>query len=142
MSTRFPATTADIRAAGTPFEIDGVSLPGYVVGYCGHRVAGSEFTAGYLTCERCGTPELPADPDNTLTVRVRDTAAEIARCGTLPIVVTIVISASCPICGKRRGEPTNQNLTDNGARYSVQTWDNPCGHIDRPEALVTEAAAL
>ena len=27
---------------------------GYVVGACGHRVAGSEWMAGFRNCERCG----------------------------------------------------------------------------------------
>lgn len=27
---------------------------GYVVGTCGHRVAGSEWMAGFRNCERCG----------------------------------------------------------------------------------------
>lgn len=27
--------------------------PGFVVGTCGHRLAGSEWRAGFRTCERC-----------------------------------------------------------------------------------------
>lgn len=27
--------------------------PGYVVGQCGHRLARSEWRAGFRTCERC-----------------------------------------------------------------------------------------
>lgn len=27
--------------------------PGYVVGSCGHRLAASEWRAGFRTCERC-----------------------------------------------------------------------------------------
>lgn len=29
--------------------------PGFVVGECGHRLAGSEWRAGFRTCERCPT---------------------------------------------------------------------------------------
>lgn len=29
--------------------------PGYVVGRCGHRLAASEWRAGFRTCERCGS---------------------------------------------------------------------------------------
>jgi hypothetical protein len=29
-------------------------MDGYVVGECGHRVAGSEWRAGFRKCERCG----------------------------------------------------------------------------------------
>jgi hypothetical protein len=37
-------------------------MPGYVVGECGHRVAGSEWRAGFRNCERCG-PGYEADED-------------------------------------------------------------------------------
>ena len=38
---------------GDPFH-DGKNLvPGYVAGTCGHRVAQSEWKAGFKTCERC-----------------------------------------------------------------------------------------
>lgn len=30
--------------------------PGYVVGACGHRVAASEYRAGFHECERCPSP--------------------------------------------------------------------------------------
>lgn len=29
-------------------------MKGFVVGECGHRVAGSEWRAGFRNCERCG----------------------------------------------------------------------------------------
>lgn len=37
--------------------------PGYVVGTCGHRLAGSEWRAGFRTCERCpdDAPAISAD---------------------------------------------------------------------------------
>jgi hypothetical protein len=42
---------------GAPVYAPGAEIPGqpgYVVGTCGHRVAGSEWRAGFRTCERCG----------------------------------------------------------------------------------------
>lgn len=30
-------------------------MTGFVVGECGHRVAGSEWAAGFRNCERCGS---------------------------------------------------------------------------------------
>lgn len=42
--------------AGDPFHNPALPpelLVGFVVGECGHRVAGSEWRAGYRTCERC-----------------------------------------------------------------------------------------
>lgn len=35
--------------------------PGYVVGRCGHRVAGSEWRAGFRTCERCPATQRTAE---------------------------------------------------------------------------------
>ena len=29
-------------------------MTGFVVGECGHRLAGSEWRAGFRNCERCG----------------------------------------------------------------------------------------
>ncbi|MFC9973628.1 hypothetical protein ACFVH6_22305 [Spirillospora sp. NPDC127200] len=34
--------------------------PGFRVGECGHRVAGSEWRAGYRTCERCPAEQAEA----------------------------------------------------------------------------------
>ena len=40
--------------AGEPFRLpDGQVLDGYVAGECGHRVARSEWNAGFRKCERC-----------------------------------------------------------------------------------------
>lgn len=36
-------------------------MPGYYVGRCGHRVAGSEWRAGFRVCERCDPADHP-DP--------------------------------------------------------------------------------
>lgn len=51
------ALAADL-AAGPRELVPGESIPsmpGYVVGKCGHRVAGSEWRAGFRNCERCGS---------------------------------------------------------------------------------------
>lgn len=36
-----------------PPEFTG-GMTGFVVGECGHRLAGSEWRAGFRNCERCG----------------------------------------------------------------------------------------
>jgi hypothetical protein len=46
--SQYPEVGSDI-----PPEENGGQL-GYVVGECGHRVAGSEWRAGFRNCERCG----------------------------------------------------------------------------------------
>lgn len=79
-------------------------------------------------------------PD-TMTVTIRDRSAE-APWGyglTAPITRMVTISAFCPVCGERRGEPRGMHQCDDGAWYWVQVWENPCGHIDRYADVVIEA---
>lgn len=48
--------SAEVRKAqaGEPFNHPELGpMPGYVAGECGHRVAESEWRAGFRTCERC-----------------------------------------------------------------------------------------
>lgn len=78
-----------------------------------------------------------------MAVRVRDRSAE-APWGsglTNPIVRTVTIAATCPRCGGERGTPRNLNQYDDGVRYSVDIWDNPCGHVDAYADVVKEAAS-
>ena len=80
---------------------------------------------------------------DTTTVTVRDRSSE-APWGvglTNPITRTVTISAFCPKCGERRGEPRGSNQCDDGAFYWVQVWTNPCGHIDGYADVIKEAAA-
>lgn len=45
-----------IANAGDPYHNSALPpdlFAGFVIGECGHRVAGSEFRAGMRTCERC-----------------------------------------------------------------------------------------
>lgn len=87
-------------------------------------------------------------PENTttetMTVTVRDRSAESPWGSgmTNPRTRTVTISALCPRCGGRRGEPRGLNQHDDGAWYWVQVWDNPCGHVDMYTDVVREAAEL
>lgn len=80
----------------------------------------------------------------TMTVRVRDRGRESPWGSGLtnPVVVSITISAHCPQCGQRRGEPSNLNQHDDGCWYSTDVWDNACGHTDPYTAVIAEAAEL
>lgn len=87
---------------------------------------------------------LVARRDQTIEVCVRDRSAE-APWGvglTNPVVRRVTISAYCPACGGPRGERRGLNQCDDGAYYWVEVWDNPCGHVDRYEAVVVEAERL
>lgn len=86
----------------------------------------------------------PTWPAGIMTVKVRDRSVE-APWGsgpTGPVVRAVTISAFCSICGEHRGEPTNLNQVDDGERYSVDVWTNPCGHTDEYTDVVAEAARL
>lgn len=82
-------------------------------------------------------------PGPLMRVRVRDRSCEAPWGHGLinPYVRTVTISTSCPICAGPRGIPRNLNQCDDGAYYSVDVWDNPCGHRDWYEDVVTEARA-
>lgn len=78
---------------------------------------------------------------DTMTVTVRDRASE-SPWGvgfTNPVTRKVTISAFCPTCGARRGQPRGLNSCDDGAYYWVQTWDNPCGHVDHYTDVIAEA---
>lgn len=79
----------------------------------------------------------------TMTVTVRDRHAE-APWGsgpTNPVTREVTISDRCPRCGGPRGEPSGLNSCEDGAWYWVQTWQNPCGHIDLYDEVILEAKA-
>lgn len=81
---------------------------------------------------------------DTISVTVRDHSRK-APWGyglTRPVVRKVTISANCPTCGGPRGERRGLNSCDDGAFYWVEVWDNPCGHLDRYEDVIREAAAL
>jgi len=46
----------DLDEAPVPFDPGTGPVPGYVAGRCGHRVAASEWRAGFRVCERCPDP--------------------------------------------------------------------------------------
>jgi len=46
----------------------------------------------------------------------------------------------CPICGKPRGEIKEGKSYDGSLPLSVDTWENPCGHVDKYADVLKEAA--
>lgn len=82
---------------------------------------------------------------DTMTVTVRDRASESpwgSASLITPITRTVTISAFCPVCGERRGEPFGLNQCDDGAFFWVQGWNNPCGHLDTYRDVIEEAANI
>ena len=48
-----PGATADEPVAFVNPDLPPELTAGFVVGHCGHRVAATEWNAGYRYCERC-----------------------------------------------------------------------------------------
>lgn len=95
------------------------------------------------------TPACPG-PRETMTVRVRDNAAEArwwghGRGGPIIRAVTVGVYCQYPaddgngVCGKRRGDVRNHNFCDDGEWASVDVWTNACGHIEMYELVLAEA---
>lgn len=69
-----------------------------------------------------------------MKVTIRDRATEDARWGQpglfSPVLRTIEIPDTCPVCGGPRGVPTKRPFYEDGVTFAVDCWTNPCGHID------------
>lgn len=81
----------------------------------------------------------------TMTVTVVDRAAQAATWGYAPggapPLRTVEIARICPACGGPRGEPRHNRQCEDGEFYYVHVWTNPCGHLDKYEAVLREADA-
>lgn len=80
----------------------------------------------------------------SVTVRDRSREAPWGSGPTRPVIRTIQISAFCPRCGARRGEPRSLHTYDDGEHYWVDTWtcSNACGHVDHYTNVVVEAERI
>ena len=52
---------------------------------------------------------------------------------------TVTLAWRCPVCGEARGVVTKGLSFDGSQRLVVDTWLNPCGHVDKYEAVRQEA---
>jgi len=78
-----------------------------------------------------------------MIVTVNDRAADAKAWGHTsagPILRTVTISDQCPTCGGPRGVPERRPFYEDGFNYSVDCWNNPCGHIDLYPAVLAEAS--
>lgn len=81
-----------------------------------------------------------------MQVTVRDISVE-SEWGSgpfSPATRKVTISDYCqqPGCGTERGKPSGLNSSEDGVHWWVQTWNNPCGHVDSYTAVIAEAKAL
>lgn len=105
------------------------------------RALRAEYDERYAA-DTSDSPEYANSPTMIVTVRDRASESPWGSGPTNPVTRTVTISAYCPVCGERRGEPYGINSCDDGAFYWVQGWTNPCGHVDTYAAVLTEADRL
>ncbi|WNI20316.1 hypothetical protein [Actinacidiphila sp. ITFR-21] len=95
---------------------------------------------GYAVWVRyvAGDDPVPALPE-TMAVRVCDRGPGPGYSGVC--IVTVTVRALCPTCGGPRGVDTvrNHRFHEDGDWYSVDVWDNPCGHVDSYAVVLREA---
>jgi hypothetical protein len=56
--------------------------------------------------------------------------------------MTVTISKTCPVCGGKRGEPKSYRFCEDGEWFTVNTWENDCGHVDSYRDCYFEAKKL
>jgi len=56
--------------------------------------------------------------------------------------VKIEIADNCPVCGAKRGDPHPRSYCEDGEWYTVDNWENPCGHIDTYQMAYREHLRL
>lgn len=78
-----------------------------------------------------------------VTIRVRALEAPWGSGPTAPCLRTVTIADACPRCGGPRGGTVgNLNQHDDGVHYSVNVWQNACGHIDFYDDVAAEAGLV
>lgn len=53
--------------------------------------------------------------------------------------MNIEIENQCPICGGDRGNPKPYRFCEDGEWFTVNRWENPCGHLDTYGAVYLES---
>ncbi len=56
--------------------------------------------------------------------------------------ITVQIADNCPQCGEKRGTPYNYHFCEDDEWFSVDKWDNPCGHLDTYRKVLQEYRQL
>ena len=77
-----------------------------------------------------------------VTIRVQALEAPWGSGPFRPVTRQVEIADTCPRCGGPRGEPQGKNEYSDGEAWRVQTWDNPCGHIDLYRDVAREAGLV
>lgn len=54
--------------------------------------------------------------------------------------IDVTLGWICPKCGGERGEVYKGRSYDGSRWMEVDCWDNPCGHVDKYDAVRKEVA--
>lgn len=79
-----------------------------------------------------------SEKKETMTVKVRDRRLE-SNYDYGPHFKTIEIRNVCPRCGGPRGEVEIMRFAEDGDFFWVNTWKNPCGHVDTYAEVLQES---
>jgi hypothetical protein len=82
-------------------------------------------------------PRVSDDRQAVMEARIPDHGSQRSYEGVWVSTVTIV--KTCLVCGGPRGEKDGGHHREDGAYYRIDTWSNPCGHVDYFENVLTEA---
>lgn len=88
------------------------------------------------------TPSTAVDLPEHLTMRVRVVSRGTGRSYEGVRIHTVTIQNRCPKCLGPRGEATPYRFCEDGAWYTCDRWDNPCGHVDMYGDVLAEAQQL
>lgn len=75
----------------------------------------------------------------TMQVRVPD-RSNWGTSGPAVVVRSLTLSRRCPCCGGPRGNAYPFRFHEDGDWFTVDRWDNPCGHLDLYTHVLAEAA--
>lgn len=93
-------------------------------------------------CAHCGA-RMANHAGLALECYQRETCYEPAPAGTRLVVIPatnehggydamhVLLPWTCLVCGGPRGEPTPGFSYDGSRRLAVDTWKNPCGHVEK-----------
>jgi len=56
--------------------------------------------------------------------------------------LTVEIADTCPECGGKRGEAVPYRFCEDGDWFTVDKWENPCGHLDLYKDVYHESKRL
>jgi hypothetical protein len=86
------------------------------------------------------TATTPDPAAGFMHVRVPDRDTTWGSSGPAVVVRSVAIARRCPTCGGPRGHAYPFRFPEDGEWFTVDRWDNPCGHLDLYTSVLAEVA--